>query len=179
MDGDPVDGEPSRNNNGGNGNDSAPTTFTEVFMKVFPSYMVMGMTYEQFWNGPAWLTLAYREAYETKNRNDEWARWRQGAYFYDALLRVAPVMRAAFGKSNAKPGEYPSSPWPLTEKEAQEREARERQQRFERFMAALNKESEETIKKQREQESAKDDTTIKGASEDGGDRESIHSDQRE
>ena len=113
--------------------------------------MIMGMTYKQFWHGPAWLAKAYREAYEIKSRNEEWARWRQGAYFYDALLRVAPVMRAALGKGRVEPGKYPKQPWPLTEKEAQEQEAEAKRQRFERFMAMLNKESEETLKKQSEE----------------------------
>ena len=101
--------------------------------------------------------LAYRTNY--KMQNDEWARWRQGAYFYDALLRVAPVMRAAFSKGKVEPGKYPNRPWPLTEKEAQEQEAAEKRKRFERFMAMLNKESEDTLKKQRE-EAEQDETKV-------------------
>lgn len=177
MDSDPVTGELSSENSGdwGGNRTDAPKTYTEVFMKVFPQYMIMGMTYEQFWHGPAWLAKAYRKAHEGRIRNEEWARWRQGAYFYDALLRVAPVMRAAFGKGKVEPGKYPQRPWPLTEKEAQEQEAEDRRQRFERFMAMLNKESEETLKKQREET----DEAIEVVGEDGRDRESDHTDQRE
>lgn len=157
MDGDAVSEPPSQSDDKDSG---APKTFTEVFIKVFPKYMVMGMTYEQFWHGPAWLVRAYKEAYEDRLRNEEWARWRQGAYFYDALLRVAPVMRAAFGKGKVEPGKYPNMPWPLTEKEAREREANEKRQRFERFLAMLNKESDETLKKQREEESEANQTKV-------------------
>ena len=155
MDGDAVGEEPSD----GNKEEAEPTTYTEMFIKVFPKYLAMGMTYEQFWNGPAWLTHAYREAYRDKLRNEEWARWRQGAYFYDAMLCVAPIMRA-FGKGKVEPGKYPNRPWPLTEKEAREQEAAEKRQRFERFMAMLNKESEETIKKQREEAKANDEKVV-------------------
>ena len=156
MDGDAVSESPS---DGKNVSD-APKTLTEVFIKVFPQYLVMGMTYEQFWHGPAWLTRAYKEAYQVKSRNDEWERWRQGAYFYDALLRVAPVMRVAFGKGKVEPGKYPNRPWPLTEKEAQEREAEEKRIRYERFMAMLNRESEETLKKQREEAEQNNETRV-------------------
>jgi hypothetical protein len=110
--------------------------------------MVMGMSYDEYWNGHAILTKYYREAYDLRNHNDEWDRWRRGAYFYDALLRVAPVMRAGFGSGKAEPGKYPEEPWPLTEKEAREREEAKRQARLERLMAVLSKESEATKKKE-------------------------------
>ena len=137
MDGDPVTGEPS-----------APITYTDAFSQLFPQYMVMGMSYDEYWNGHAILTKYYREAYDLRNHNDEWDRWRRGAYFYDALLRVAPVMRAAFGNGKVEPGKYPEEPWPLTKKEAREREEAKRQARLERLMAVLSKESEATKKKE-------------------------------
>lgn len=137
MDGDPVTGEPS-----------APITYTDAFSQLFPQYMVMGMSYDEYWNGHAILTKYYREAYDLRNHNDEWDRWRRGAYFYDALLRVAPVMRAAFGSGKVEPGKYPEEPYPLTDKEAREREEAKRQARLERLMAVLSKESETTKKKE-------------------------------
>ena len=117
-------------------------------MKVFPSYIVMGMTYQQFWHGQAWLAKAYRDAYEMQQKNAEWDRWRQGAYFYDALLRVAPVMRASFSKTKVEPGKYPEEPWPLTAKEAQEREEAKRRRTFEQMLAKMNAESERNAKKE-------------------------------
>ena len=117
-------------------------------MKVFPSYIVMGMTYQQFWHGQAWLAKAYRDAYEMQQKNAEWDRWRQGAYFYDALLRVAPVMRASFSKTKVEPGKYPDEPWPLTAKEAQEREEAKRRRTFEQMLAKMNAESERNAKKE-------------------------------
>ena len=143
MDGDAVS-QPSD----GDGGEPAPKTYTEVFMKVFPSYIVMGMTYQQFWHGQAWLAKAYRDAYEMQQKNAEWDRWRQGAYFYDALLRVAPVMRASFSKTKVEPGKYPEEPWPLTAKEAQEREEAKRRRTFERMLAKMNAESERNAKKE-------------------------------
>lgn len=96
-----------------------------MFFNAFPYYMAMGMSYEEYWNGPPYLVCAYRKAWEMKRKNDEWARWRQGDYFYNALLCAAPVLKPFVKES--KPGKYPDQPWPLTEEEAAEQdEARER-----------------------------------------------------
>ena len=133
MDGDHVSGEPSQ----------SPTTFAAMFAELCPQYMSLGMTYDQFWHSSTVVHKAYREAYKIRQHNEEWARWRQGAYIYDALLRVAPVMRAAFGKGKVEPGKYPDEPWPLTEKEACEREEAMRIKHMEQFMARLTAESEQ------------------------------------
>lgn len=154
MDGDPV-GEPSQ--------DQIPTTMTEVFLRVFPQYLAMGMSYDEFWRGPAQLAKAYREAQEMRRKEEEWARWRQGAYIYDALLRVAPVMRASFGGGKVEPGRYPEEPWPLTEREARERaEAREKEN-YERYIAQMELASARELKRRAEE------TAKKEVSEHGGD----------
>ena len=129
MDGDPVAGEPSTK--------QEPQSLTEIFIKVFPYYMVFGMSYDEYWNGPPWLARSYREAYEMKMENEEWARWRMGAYNYHSLLCAAPIMRAAFSKTEVKPGKYPDKPWPVTEEEYQKREEEREKQNFERFIAQL------------------------------------------
>ena len=139
MDGDPVEGKPSAPRKG-------MTTYAEIFYSLCPQYMAMGMTYDEFWHRPTTCHKAYREAFEQRQRQAEWARWRQGAYVYDALLRVAPVMRAAFGKGHVEPGKYPEEPWPLTEKEAKTREEAKRRERYERFLKQMNAESERTAK---------------------------------
>lgn len=151
MDGDPVTGEPSpfenRDNDGGEQLPADfPRTLTEVFYQVFPEYLAMGMSRKEFWEGPAWLARAYREAHEKRMRREEWARHRQGAYIFNALLCAAPVMRP-FGKGKVEPGKYPEEPWPLTEKDAKALEERMRRQRFERMLAAFKKEGEENRRK--------------------------------
>lgn len=110
-------------------------------MRIFPSYMAMGMTYDEFWHGPAWLAQAYRQATEEKRRQEEWSRWRQAAYFYHALLDVAPVMRASFSKQKVEPGKYPEEPWPITEREAQAREDQRLKEEYRRELARLREAS--------------------------------------
>lgn len=153
MEGAPVTGEPS------DGDNSEAVSLVETFRKLCPMYMVMGMTYDQFWHCNTVVHKAYREAWEIHKQNDEWSRWRQGAYFYDALLRVAPVMRSSMSKTHVEPGKYPDEPWPLTEKEAKERELRRERENTERFIKQLEIESERNIKRLNEMR--------KEASEDG------------
>lgn len=105
--------------------------------------MLMGMTYDEFWHSPTVVHQAYRKAWKLRQRADEWDRWRRGMYVYDALLRVAPVMRASFSKQRVEPGEYPEEPYPLTIAEARERDERKRLQNMERFFKQLETESEQ------------------------------------
>ena len=151
MDGDRVSGKPSsREDRNGTGGEQSPAdfprTYTEVFRAVFPEYLAMGMSYDEFWRMEPSLAADYRKANEIRNKREEWARWRQGAYVYDALVKVAPLLRA-FGKGKVEAGKYPEEPWPLTEKEAREQEERTRRQRFERMLAAFKKEGEANRKK--------------------------------
>lgn len=116
-------------------------TYTDVFIESFPQYMAMGMSYQEYWQGPPWLAKSYRDAFEIKQEHKNWELWMGGAYFYEALRDVAPVMRASFSKKPVEFGKYPEKPWPITEKAArQEQEAKERAA-FERMLARFNAES--------------------------------------
>ena len=53
---------------------------------------------------------------ETYERFDFLAETAEGMYIYDALCKVSPVLHA-FAKNGTKPIEYPSEPYPLTQKE--------------------------------------------------------------
>ena len=117
-------------------------------MRMFPLYMAMGMSYEEYWQGPAWLAKAYREAFEIKRKQEEWARWRQGAYVFNAIMCAAPVIKP-FVK-DPKPGHYPDEPWPITEAEAREQEERREKENYERYLAKMNADSERELKRRRE-----------------------------
>ena len=145
MDGDDLESEPSE------------ITLTEFFIKMFPFYMNMGMSYDEYWNGPCWLVRSYREAHQMKQRQEEWARWRQGAYIFDALLCASPMMKS-FVK-DAKPGKYPEEPWPLTQKEADEQQAERDRKGYEQALARRRAASDAELKRRAEakkQEVSKD-----------------------
>ena len=128
---------------GGDGHtdDVAPKSLAEVFTELCPHYMAMGMSYREFWHCNTKVHMAYRKAWEQKKQYRNWEMWMQGAYFYDALLKVAPVMRAAFGKGRVEPGKYAETPYPLTEKEAKAIEERKRIENMKRMLAMFEKES--------------------------------------
>ena len=128
---------------------SQPKSLAEIFTEVFPYYLAMGMTYEEFWFGAPSLVRAYRKAWDIKQHNEEYARWRSGMYFYNALLCVAPVLRP-FTKGDVKPGNYPDRPYPLTQKEADEQEREREEENFKRYLAQMEAASERELKRREE-----------------------------
>lgn len=77
------------------------------------------MTAGEYWNGDPALAIAYRKKhqYEMEERNHE--LWLQGLYLYEAMLCVSPVFHD-FAK-NPKPLPYRDKPFPITQREAEER----------------------------------------------------------
>ena len=144
MDGDPVrEGEPENAHDGSDdGNaDVAPIRLAEMLTNLCPAYMAMGMGYEEYWNCNTKVHKAYRLAWEQKKKYRNWEMWWQGGYIYDALLKVAPVMRAALGKGKVEAGKYAEEPYPLTKKEAEEIQERKRVENMKRMLAVLEMES--------------------------------------
>lgn len=108
-----------------------PPSFTEIFEEVFPYYLAIGMTAEQFWVDDPWLVKAYRKADEIRRRRINEELWLSGMYTADALASTVGNM---FSKKKYK---YPSEPRPITMMEIEERKERERQAKAERIKAAF------------------------------------------
>jgi len=108
----------------------------------------MGMTYEQYWDGPPSIAVAYRKAYRLKREAENEQAWLQGLYNYDAF---AVTLANAFRSKGAKRQNYFEKPidiFPLTEAEKQRRE-REEMAKMQAAMRAM-------VRQQRA-EKAKDD----------------------
>ena len=127
-------------------NSSAPLiTYTEKFYELFPYYLSIGMTYEQYWNDDPTLTKYYRKADEMRKERINEQLWLQGMYVYEALCDVSPILHA-YAKKGTKPQPYSEKPYSITkEQRRREKEEKERQ-RFEKgkrvmeaVMAANNK----------------------------------------
>ena len=88
----------------------------------------MGMTYEQFWDGDVYAHKAFRQTKKLKLAERNRFAWLQGMYVYEAIIDVAPYLRAF---SKAKPRLYPSEPYDLTKEEADARKEREERERYE------------------------------------------------
>jgi hypothetical protein len=115
------------------------STYTEQFYEVFPYYLSIGMTYEQFWDGDPMLVKYYREAEEIRNEKKNQELWLQGMYIYEALADISPVLHA-FAKKGTKPQPYTETPYAITKKQRDRIKAEKEKQEFEkgkRFMEAL------------------------------------------
>lgn len=101
-------------NDVGGGDSPAPDfAYTNAFKKVFPHYLALGMTYEQFWNQDVELVRFYREAAKIKRDLRNQDLWLQGAYIYEAILDAAPVLQVNLGKKPRKPTPYREQPYDL------------------------------------------------------------------
>ena len=120
-------------------------TYTEQFYEVFPFYLSIGMTPEQYWDGDPHLVKYYRQANELKIERKNQELWLQGLYVYEAMCDVAPILQA-MAKKGTKARPYPEQPYPITEKQ-RKREVAEKERaiankgkRFmEHFMKMNNK----------------------------------------
>lgn len=129
------------------GTSTAHQTFTEVFKELFPIYLQMGMSYNQYWHGDVELARYYRKAYKRKQRDDlereNYLLWLNGLYIYGALNRIAPLF-VPF--ANTQPEPYFNEPFPIFEKtkdeiiETQKGEMEKMRNYLEEFMRKQNSE---------------------------------------
>ena len=91
-------------------------TYTERFYELFPYYLAIGMTPEQYWEGDPALAKYYRKADEIKLERQNQALWLQGMYIYEAICDVSPILQA-FAKKGSKPFPYTDKPYPLNDKQ--------------------------------------------------------------
>lgn len=89
---------------------TAPLTYSELADKLCVIYMAMGMPCEEYWRGDYTRLEYYRKAYEMQQERANHDAWIQGAYVYDALCAVSPVLHA-FAKPNTKPLPYHKKPY--------------------------------------------------------------------
>lgn len=120
----------------GSDNGSAPSSLTEQFYEHLPFYLSIGMTFEQYWDGDCLLAKYYRKAHQMRQQRRNQELWLQGAYFYEALTDVAPVLHA-FAKKGTKATPYLSEPFALTLKEVKERREREEKLKYDKQKARI------------------------------------------
>lgn len=105
------------------------SSFTEQFEGVFPYYLAVGMTYEQFWHDDPALARAYRRADAIRKRRVNEELWLSGIYMSEAIMST---IGNAFSKSKY---EYPVEPKPITVAEIEERREREQRAKMEKIKA--------------------------------------------
>ena len=110
--------------------------------------MVYGMTYHQFWDGDVFAHKAYKKAYELRQEDRNANLWLQGRYVYDAIVAVAPVLRA-FSKAK-KPSEYLQKPYSVSEEQKRRTEEDEQRKRYEKIKERVQLFAEEYNKRRKE-----------------------------
>lgn len=104
----------------------------DAFDEAFPYYLSIGMTAHQFWHEDPTLCRAYRKAEEMRTKRVNREAWLQGAYVYEALCCVSPVLHA-FAESGTTPMPYLERPYPVNKAEERERQVEEMRRRAENF----------------------------------------------
>jgi len=113
VDGENITSLPSYSVMGGGGdNIKAFASYRDMFEEYFADYLVMGMTYDEFYNGDPNLVRAYRKAFKTKLENRNMEMWLQGAYIYDAISRLTPLMQPFAKKPKVVP--YLKEPYDIS-----------------------------------------------------------------
>lgn len=79
-------------------------TYADFFNKVFPFYLSMGMSYDEFWEYDCQLVKAYDESYKQRMRDNNFLAWLNGRYVFEA---VGAVIGSSFGKKSVKYVEHP------------------------------------------------------------------------
>ncbi len=124
----------------GGGSDVVATaslaTYSEKFNELFPYYLSIGMSEDQYWDKDSQLVVAYRKADELRTNRKNQEMWLQGAYVYDAICRVSPILHA-FAKKGTKPVPYVTEAYALTEKQAEVAEESKSKKIYDKGKAAL------------------------------------------
>lgn len=124
---------------------------TELFEKSFPSYLAIGMSYNEYWYKDASLVRSYREAEKMKAERENSRCWMQGAYIYEAICSAFPLFNPYVKDHKALP--YPKAPHSLsdskmadTPKKAEEAEMIVQKSKFDKIMRGINAKFENKAK---------------------------------
>ena len=92
---------------------------------MFPSYLAMGMSYQEFWHCSPTLTRAYYKAEQIRTQKESDYQWLQGKYIYDALCAALSNFSAGLNGKVGK-AQYMKEPIRLVPKSKEELEAENR-----------------------------------------------------
>jgi len=133
-------------NDEGGGSPAPLKSYTEKFHELFPYYLCIGMTEEQYWDKDCTLVIAYRKADKLRQERANQEYWLHGAYFYEALCAVSPILHA-FAKKGTRPKPYPSEPFPITDEKAKSKKDETDKKTFDKGKRFMEKFLVDTNKK--------------------------------
>lgn len=110
-------------------------SLTKTFEEACPIYMSYGMSYNDFWYGPAYMVQFYRDANKLRIRQQDENNWMIGMYVYEALIDCSPILHA-FSKKGTKPLPYAEKPY-LMDKLREKTEAEKQQEKENERLKAI------------------------------------------
>ena len=139
----------------------AARSYGDIFDELFPHYLAMGMTPEQYWDGESELKPAFRKAYgiriENEQRLADRANWYMGQYIIKALQAVPLLVGGLNVKSTTDLPEYPDMPFLQKAEEMKKEEVRKQKEEDQRklamamLQASFERFNKNFLKKQAEQ----------------------------
>lgn len=89
--------------------------YTEILDEECSTYLMAGMSYDDYWNGPAEMVLYYKKKLKKERDYANFQSWLQGLYIYEAILNLSPVLKPFVKNPEVIP--YREKPIPLTKAE--------------------------------------------------------------
>ena len=136
-------------------------SYGDIFDELFPHYLLMGMTPEQYWDGESGLKKAYRKMYQIKVENEQRLadrnNWYMGQYILQVLHSVPLLVAGLNVKSSTRLPQYPDKPFldqaELLKKEEDRKKREEDQSKLAMalFQAMTNKFNKRFEKEQKPQ----------------------------
>ena len=119
---------------------TSPHPYGDIFDELFPHYLLMGMTPEQYWDGESSLKPAFRKAYQMRMENEQRMADRNNWYMGQYLISVLQSVPLLVGGLNVKPTtklpEYPEKPF-FEKFDAQRKEEDRKKQEEDQMKLAL------------------------------------------
>lgn len=114
-------------------------SLTKTFEESCPIYMSYGMSYNEFWFGPAFMVTFYRESNKLKIKQRDENNWMIGMYVYEAILDCSPILHP-FSKKGTKPLPYAEKPYLMDKLKTREKtqEEKEQEKEAERLKAIIH-----------------------------------------
>ena len=117
-------------------------SYGDIFDELFPEYLPMGMTPDQYWDGESSLKPAFRKAYKLRIENErqiaDTNNWYMGQYIL-AALQAVPLLVGGFNTKGVNIPDYPDKPFLQKELERKSEEARKRQEEDQMRLAMAEK----------------------------------------
>ena len=135
--------------------------YGDIFDELFPHYLLMGMTPEQYWDGESWLKPAYRKAYQLRMENEQRIadrnNWYMGQYIMAAIQATPLIVPGINMKKGASLPDYPNKPFLEKYEEQKKEEVRKQKEEdqsklamamFQAFASRFNKNIEKRLGQQ-------------------------------